>query len=435
MKSTQGNMDEFLSMLPGCISKPLQEHELSNLIEVVLDVGRVPEARFFSGAIDLSNKTVTQELINLIVSKLSFGEDNRAGISGTLHRISVIRDRSGTPIGLTCRVGRAIYGTSDIIRDLLETGKSILMLGKPGYGKTTRLRDTARLLADEYKKRVIIVDTSNEIAGDGTVPHPAIGRARRMPVPSPARQAQTMIEAVENHTPEVVVIDEIGDFKDVQAARTIAERGVQLIGTAHGFTIGNIIDNPMLSDLIGGCQAVTLGDDEAKKRGTRKMVVERKHAPTFDIVVEIIDFDHVGVYLDAADAVDAYLAGELTGPNEIRSQTDSGVNIQTVSVPHERYSNFVPEEQDIKEKEPDEERTKFYTFGLNRSAVLSAFNELEIDGVIVNKPENADVILTASTKKRAAVKGAPSSAMVISVKSNTKRQIQTALLQLDSYTE
>ncbi|MFO7171168.1 MAG: AAA family ATPase, partial [Chloroflexota bacterium] len=267
---------------------PVEGNRLDSLLELVLDLGRQPEARYRDSVEYLSEREVTREDLDFVTNRVGmFGEDNRAGIPRTLHRISAIRNRSGTIIGLTCRVGRAVFGTITILRDLIESGKSVLLLGRPGVGKTTMLRETARVLAEDLRKRVVIVDTSNEIAGDGDIPHPGIGRARRMQVPRPSEQHAVMIEAVENHMPEVIVIDEIGTELEALAARTIAERGVQLIGTAHGQTLENLLSNPTLSDLIGGIQAVTLGDEEARRRGTQKTVLERKAPPTFDILVEI----------------------------------------------------------------------------------------------------------------------------------------------------
>jgi len=306
------NIELLLETLPLRLSGPLtQSEQKEQLIEIVLDLGRLPEARFRRDQSFLSEFEVTREDLDFVTGRIGqFGEDNRAGIPRTLHRISAIRNRAGTVIGLTCRVGRAVYGTIEIIRDLVEAGKSILILGKPGTGKTTMLREVARVLADDFIKRVVIVDTSNEIAGDGDIPHPGIGRARRMQVARPAEQHNVMIEAVENHMPEVIVIDEIGTELESQAARTIAERGVQLVGTAHGNTLENLMLNPTLSDLIGGIQAVTLGDEEARRRGTQKTVLERKAPPTFDVLVEIQSWDDVAVYQDVASAVDAILRGE-----------------------------------------------------------------------------------------------------------------------------
>ncbi|GAI21524.1 unnamed protein product, partial [marine sediment metagenome] len=269
------------------------------LLEVVLDLGRSSEARFPQREVVLSPKEVDEQDIDYVASRVSsFGDDNRAGIERTLHRISAIRNRKGRIIGLTCRVGRAVFGTIKVIEDLIQSGKSVLLLGHPGVGKTTMLREVARVLADDLNKRVIIVDTSNEIAGDGDIPHPAIGHARRMQVTTPTMQHAVMIEAVENHMPEVIVIDEIGTELEAQAARTIAERGVQLVGTAHGNTLENLMMNPTLSDLIGGIQTVTLGDEEAKRRGTQKSILERMSPPTFDIVVEIQDWDKVAIHPD-----------------------------------------------------------------------------------------------------------------------------------------
>jgi stage III sporulation protein SpoIIIAA len=297
------------------------------LIEVVLDLGRPPEARFGGGGEeDLLDRDVSDDDIQYVVDHIgTFGDDNRAGIERTLHRISAIRNRSGKIVGLTCRIGRAVFGTIEIIADLVESGRSILIMGRPGIGKTTMLREAARVLADDLDKRVVVVDTSNEIAGDGDIPHPGIGRARRMQVPTPNLQHAVMIEAVENHMPEVIVIDEIGTELEAAAARTIAERGVQLIGTAHGNSLDNLMLNPTLSDLIGGIQTVTLGDEEARRRRTQKSVLERKAPPTFDVVVEIQDRERVVVHSDVAETVDGLLRGDPVAP-EMRWRDEGGVH-------------------------------------------------------------------------------------------------------------
>ncbi|HEY9669743.1 MAG TPA: R3H domain-containing nucleic acid-binding protein, partial [Coleofasciculaceae cyanobacterium] len=316
---------KLLDILPEEIRSPLEQHpQRDELIEVVLDLGRFPEVRFPNKAEYLSEVPVTQQQINHCVQRVGhFSGDNRAGIERTLHRISAMRNRPGEIIGLTCRVGRAVFGTIGMIRDLVETGKSILMLGRPGVGKTTALREIARVLADDLQKRVVIIDTSNEIAGDGDIPHPAIGRARRMQVARPELQHQVMIEAVENHMPEVIVIDEIGTELEALAARTIAERGVQLVGTAHGNQIENLIKNPTLSDLVGGIQAVTLGDDEARRRGSQKTVLERKAPPTFDIAVEMLERQRWVVHESVADTVDTLLRGRQPNP-QVRMTNENG---------------------------------------------------------------------------------------------------------------
>jgi len=321
------NLAQLLDILPPALRAALEEDDISTgLIEIVMDLGRDAEARFADGrAVWLrEGVAVTPEDIEYVTARVGmFGKDNRAGIERTLHRISAIRNRQGKVVGLTCRIGRAVYGTIDIIRDVVESGKSILMLGRPGRGKTTKLREVARVLSDEFKKRVIIVDTSNEIAGDGDIPHPAIGRARRMQVIEPDLQHAVMIEAVENHMPEVVVIDEIGVEQEAFAARTIAERGVQLVGTAHGNSLENLLMNPTLSDLIGGIQAVTLSDEEAKKRGTQKTVLERKAPPTFEVIIEIMEVDKLAIHHDVTRTVDRMLRGGLPRP-EIRVRNASG---------------------------------------------------------------------------------------------------------------
>ena len=330
------DLDKLLSILPDPIRVRLEEHpQLDSLIEVVMDLGRRPEARFPGKAEYLSETPITQNDLNESITRVGdFGGDNRAGIERTLHRISAIRNRRGDVIGLTCRVGRAIFGTIGMIRDLVESGRSILMLGRPGVGKTTALREIARVLADELDKRVVIIDTSNEIAGDGDVPHPAIGRARRMQVSRPELQHQVMIEAVENHMPEVIVIDEIGTELEALAARTIAERGVQLVGTAHGNQLENLIKNPTLSDLVGGIQSVTLGDEEARRRGSQKSVLERKAPPTFDIAVEMTEQQKWVVHEQVAETIDMLLRGRKPNP-EVRTVNEAG----EVTVTHELSSS------------------------------------------------------------------------------------------------
>jgi stage III sporulation protein SpoIIIAA len=323
------DLEELFEALPPAIVEPLralptERREL--LIEIVMDLGRRPEARFVVGEMELLDREVVEADIQYVIERVgSFGDDNRAGIERTLHRISAIRNRSGKIVGLTCRFGRAVFGTIEIARDIVESGRSILIMGRPGIGKTTMLREAARVLADELDKRVVVVDTSNEIAGDGDIPHPGIGRARRMQVRTPALQHEVMIEAVENHMPEVIVIDEIGTEREAAAARTIAERGVQLIGTAHGNNLDNLMVNPTLSDLIGGIQSVTLGDEEARRRRTQKSVLERKAPPTFDVVMEIQDRDRVIVHQDVAETVDALLRGDPIVP-ELRYRDESGVH-------------------------------------------------------------------------------------------------------------
>ncbi|MBW4508883.1 MAG: AAA family ATPase [Scytonematopsis contorta HA4267-MV1] len=329
------DLQKLLDILPQDLRHLLESHpQRDSLVEVVLDLGRRPEARFPSEAEYLSEQAITQSQIDDCVQRVgAFGGDNRAGIELTLHRISAIRNRSGKIVGLTCRVGRAVFGTIRMIRDLVETGQSILMLGRPGVGKTTALREIARVLADELHKRVVIIDSSNEIAGDGDVPHPAIGRARRMQVSRPELQHQVMIEAVENHMPEVIIIDEIGTELEALAARTIAERGVQLVGTAHGNQIENLIKNPTLSDLVGGIQAVTLGDDEARRRGSQKTVLERKALPTFDIAVEMHERQRWVVHESVTETVDNLLRGRQPNPQVRTVDENDQVSVTRVAIP------------------------------------------------------------------------------------------------------
>src|SRR5213082_1242583 len=315
-------LDLLFQALPPHLNRAVKRLDHQGLLlEVVLDLGREPEARFPDHEVILDDTAVTAEDLEFVATHVgSFGDDNRAGIERTLHRISAIRNRSGQIVGLTCRVGRAITGTIDMIKDMVIGGKSILLLGRPGIGKTTMLRECARVLADEMKKRVVIVDTSNEIGGDGDIPHPGIGRSRRMQVRTPPLQHSVMIEAVENHMPQVIVIDEIGTELEAAAARTIAERGVQLVATAHGNSLGNLLVNPTLSDLVGGIQTVTLGDEEARRRHTQKSILERKAPPTFDVVVEQQSWQELIVHRDVADTVDSMLRGQTIVAEERRSE-------------------------------------------------------------------------------------------------------------------
>ena len=309
--STNTDIENLIEKLPTDLSiKLLSEQNLNQLLEIILDIGRQPQIRYLDKSQFISSREVTEEDLEFVINRIgSFGTDNRAGIERSLHRISAIRNRNGKVVGLTIRIGRAVYGTIKIIEDLISTGKSLLLLGRPGVGKTTMLREIARILSDEADRRVIVVDTSNEIAGDGDIPHEGIGKSRRMQVASPSKQHSVMIEAVENHMPEVIVIDEISTELESEASRTIAERGVQLVATAHGNTLDNLLMNPTLSDLIGGIDSVTLGDEEAKRRRTQKTVLERRSPPTFDILIEIQGWNQVNIHADVSTSVDKMLRG------------------------------------------------------------------------------------------------------------------------------
>jgi len=424
------DMDAMLDILPPHIKKSLvQQKDIKELLEVVLDLGREPEARLTGREMVLNHKEVEEADIDYVVARIgSFGDDNRAGIERTLHRISAIRNRSGRIVGLTCRVGRAVYGTIKVIEDLVQSGKSVLLLGRPGVGKTTMLREVARVLADDADKRVIIVDTSNEIAGDGDIPHPAIGHARRMQVTTPSLQHAVMIEAVENHMPEVIVIDEIGTELEAMAARTIAERGVQLVGTAHGNTLDNLMMNPTLADLIGGIQSVTLGDEEARRRGTQKSILERKSPPTFDIVVEIQERDRVAIHPDVGEAADALLRG-LPPSTEVRWLDEDGeVKIEKAITEKTR-----PAKSKRTEKEAS---PRIYLFGVNRSRILQTGRDLHVDLDIVENLNDASILVTSRNyyrRRPQKVRDAENARLPIYVlRSNTPPQMRQLISTLYS---
>jgi len=428
MNENQKQLIEDLRMLvaivPPDVRQALEEigHE-DELLEVVLDLGRRPAARYVWGEKTLRQSEVTREEIDSVVNKVGdFDDDNRAGIARTLHRIAAIRNRRGEIVGLTCRVGRAVYGTIDIIADLIEDGESILLLGRPGVGKTTMLREMARVLSN--KKRVIIVDTSNEIGGDGDIPHPAVGRARRMQVPKPAYQHETMIEAVENHNPEVIIIDEIGREREAAAARTINERGVQLVGTAHGNTIENLLLNPTLSDLVGGIESVTLSDEEARRRGTQKTVLERRAPPTFDILIEIQDRQRLAIHRNVASSVDSMLRGNPLGM-EIRYRDEEGqIQIEMEEawkVPSPEFARRRDDrgqKTDSRQEQPRQVRgyqnkpqpaeteevssangrskrnASIFAYGVARNRLIQAARSLNVSVDVVNDLGQADIMVT-----------------------------------------
>jgi stage III sporulation protein SpoIIIAA len=445
------------------------------LLEIVLDLGREPEARFDAGEVILDRVQICHEDLEYVVSRVgAFGDDNRAGIERTLHRISAIRNRSSDIVGLTCRVGRAVTGTIDIIKDIVVGGRSILLLGAPGIGKTTMLRECARVLSDECDKRVVIVDTSNEIAGDGDIPHPGIGRARRMQVATPAMQHAVMIEAVENHMPQVIVIDEIGTELEAAAARTIAERGVQLVGTAHGSSLDNLLVNPTLNDLLGGIQTVTLSDEEARRRGTQKSVLERKAPPTFDVLVEIRERDRVVVHMPLDETVDEALRGRVK-PAELRIRGESGQIVSRIDTSspvagvfdaapfggggrgrreRDREDAFLRPRRSLRtledpfalahegrERELREVRgtrpnqpLSVFPYGVSRTYLEQAVRELRLPVRIQHHVDDADTVLTLKNyyrRKDSPVRAAESTGIPIQVlRSNTVAQIKGALARV-----
>ena len=436
------NLDKLFMVLPEHILGALEENENSDeLIEIVMDLGRSPEARFLNRFCILVDRPIERNDIEYTLGRVGmFTRDNRAGIERTLHRISCIRNRVGNVVGLTLRVGRAVYGTIDIVRDIIVSGKNILFLGPPGVGKTTKLREVARVLSDEFQKRVIVVDTSNEIAGDGDIPHPAIGRARRMQVPSPEKQHDVMIEAVENHMPEVIIVDEIGREDEARACRTIAERGVQLIATAHGNSLRNLLLNPTLTDLVGGIQSVILSDEESRRRGTQKAVLERKAIPTFDIVVELRDRDTLGVYRNTAEAVDVILRNYDPRP-EVRKKTRDGA-IEVLQKTKEKETGDDFFQSDWSEPERAEGKMlHVYLFAVSRNYMEKAISQLKAALEVAEDLNDADIVLTLKSryrKKTNRLREAENRGMPVHViRSNTYSQVLRFVKELfglsDSY--
>jgi stage III sporulation protein SpoIIIAA len=458
------DLDRLLEVLPDAVRQALAPPEArEQLLEVVLDLGRVPEARYPGRAVSLGEAVVERADLAAVVEQLgAFGGDNRAGIERTLHRISAIRNRTGTIVGLTCRVGRAVFGTVAMVRDLMDSGQSLLLMGRPGVGKTTALREIARVLADELGKRVVVIDTSNEIAGDGDIPHPAIGRARRMQVARPELQHQVMIEAVENHMPEVIVIDEIGTELEAQAARTIAERGVMLVATAHGNELANLVKNPTLSDLVGGIESVTLGDEEARRRRSQKTVLERAAEPTFPLAVEMHSRHRWLVHRDVARTVDLLLRGQLPRPQVRELDGDGRLHLQEPSPPQalsrpapppaerpqgqRRHPNLAPvplpdpvapaQAAASTNDDRDTPHSPLLLFGVGVSALLleQAIRSRRLPVQCVESVEEADVVLALrqqlgqhpELRRRAQQAGVP----ILVIKADTLPQVQRGLERL-----
>ena len=435
----QNDLERLIAIMPPKVVSNLSYEKLDDVIEIVLDIGRVPEVRHAGGKIEkLQCDVVNDEDIKFITSHLQeFTHDNRSGIPGTLHRISAIRNRQGKVVGLTCRIGRVVTGTIACIKDICTQGKSILFLGPPGVGKTTKLREISRLVADELGKRVVIVDTSNEIAGDGDVPHPAVGSARRMQVAQPEFQKDIMIEAVENHTPEVIVVDEIGTEPEAQAARTIAERGVMLIATAHGNCLESLIKNPTLSDLVGGIQSVTLGDDEAKRRASQKTVLEREKQPTFDIVIEILDRNTLAVYKNTSEAVDYILRGWPIRP-EIRKVEEQHVETVSATEPVKQEVPDTPQDNSMnfsfsrqKYVEQAKPLKKLYLYAVSRTIVEKTIERLNLNVELTRNVEDADIVIAHKNFAKGGAKILNTAkeyrVQIFYVKTNSMAQIQKVL--------
>ncbi len=462
------DLDRLLEILPQKVKNQVTYEQMEDVIEIVLDIGRTPEIRHANGKIEyIGSDFVSEDDINFITSNIQeFTSDNRSGIPGTLHRISAIRNRQGKVIGLTCRIGRVVTGTIACIKDFCMMGKSILFLGRPGVGKTTKLREISRLVADELSKRVVVVDTSNEIAGDGDTPHPAIGHARRMQVRQPEFQKDIMIEAVENHTPEVIVVDEIGTEAEAQAARTIAERGVMLIATAHGTSLESLIKNPTLSDLVGGIQSVTLGDDEARRRASQKTVLEREKQPTFDIVIEILDRNTLAVYKDTSEAVDYILRGwpirpEIRKVDKLYEAENPLPEVKQTVLPANEHNSFNEIKEEIhkldnkalkdstdslkysfsRQKYVNDVKKfkKIYLYAVSRTIVEKIIERLDLNAEITRNIDDADIVIAHKNFAKGGARILSTAndyrLQVFYIKTNSMAQIQKVLKDALDITE
>jgi len=348
LNAVTNDFNVLLHSLPSSITDYIVDPD--NLIEIVVDLQRPVELRFSDDSF-IELKTIgTEYLIEEILNEMSEpGVDNRCGLNETLHRISVIQNKNLDIVGMTIRIGKPYVGNAILIADLLEDKKNILLIGPPGRGKTSILREASNILSSELLKRVVIVDTSNEIAGEGNVPHRAVGRSRRLQVPKTKAQHDVMIEAVENHNPHTIIIDEVSTSEEGLAAQTIAQRGVQILATVHGHTLNDLIQNKSLASMVGGINKVTLSDDTARARGCQKTALEREFQPPFDCVVEINAFDEVAVHHNVNESVDAILNGKKVVP-ELRRLINNEVRIL---VPYSVESSF-----HIKPTFTEEDRTE-----------------------------------------------------------------------------
>ena len=443
------DLNKLIKNLPIFLRKKLENHPQKNfLIEVIVDLGRRPEARFVNYNEYLSQKLISWQDLDFITKRIgNFSNDNRAGIQQTLHRISCIRNRQFIINGLTCRIGRTLFGTINGIRDLLELQKSILILGKPGVGKTTAIREISRILSEEKNKRVIIIDTSNEIAGDNDIPHVGIGKARIMQVAKSEWQHQVMIEAIENHMPEVIIIDEIGTELEALAARTISERGVQLIGTAHGNSLESVIKNPLLTDLIGGIQYVTLSDEEAKRRSTQKSILERKAYPAFQLGVEINSQNNWSIHQNIEESVDLILQNEkpIVQKRKFKSLTETKVeykyqtNFKNLSLikPNnfKNWKNF-KNKQIIRNKKSliNLNNCKIYTYSIPLSLLEFVFYKMNLTPIFTNEIKEQTIIIALKNHivnnpklvNKAKIKNVP----IFTVKNSTVFEIAQLLFHI-----
>jgi hypothetical protein len=248
-----------------------------------------------------------------------------------------------------------------------------------------------------------------------------------------------MIEAVENHMPEVIVIDEIGTELEAMAARTIAERGVQLVATAHGRSLDNLLVNPTLNDLLGGIQTVTLGDEEARRRGSQKSVQERKAPPTFDVLVEIQERQQLVVHTPLDEVVDLALRGQFKPPQLRVKRPDGSVVTQMATLPSPPKERRARRGDSSASAAPRRLRAAYepiaiFPYGVSRSHVEQSIRDLGLPVRILHHPEAADLVLTLKNyyrRKDSPIQQAESHGTPVEVlRSNSAEQVRSALERL-----
>ncbi|EPY22109.1 R3H domain-containing protein [Strigomonas culicis] len=353
----------LLSLLPAALREALVQHPdfaLSTVEEFFVHVGQDVEVRGDDWVVRLPPPSL-DDLHQLLARVGRFGADGRGCVPGTAHRVSVWRGRRGESLGVTLRVGRYVPNAAKALLPLALQG-SVLILSKAGKGKTTLLRDLSSSLAHEASMpRVTVVDTSNEIGGDGPLPMAFLGRCRRLQVARREDQGRSMIEVIQNHSPEFLVVDELANAEEADAAWSIAQRGVNLVGTCHGERLADLLQNRALNLLVGGAAHAFLSNEERRLRNkTKKTILERPHVSPFDFVVELHTRSKGHLYHDVNRAVDLLLDGQDASQN-------ASVGCEL------RLSEALPEQVELTIKKGKSSTNPFASTALDEGEVATSF--------------------------------------------------------------